>query len=57
MKLLRASSSLTFVHSLRIALEGEDIETYCSDAETTSLSSIAGAIGSSNRVCVLHEKD
>lgn len=57
MKLLCASSSLAFIHSLRIALEGEDIETYCSDAETTTLSSIAGPIGSSGRVYVLHEKD
>ena len=57
MQLLCSSSSLAFVHSLRIALEGEGIESYCSDAETTSMSSIAGPIGSSGRVYVLHEKD
>ena len=57
MKLLCSSSSLSFIHSLRIALAGEDIETFCSDAETTSLSSIAGPIGSAGRVYVLHEED
>ena len=57
MKLLCTSSSLAFIHSLRIALEGEDIENYCSDAETTSLSSIVGPVGSSGRVYVLHEED
>ncbi|WP_433852316.1 putative signal transducing protein [Stenotrophomonas nitritireducens] len=57
MKLLCSSSSLAFIHSLRIALAGEDIETFCSDAETTSLSSIAGPIGSAGRVYVLHERD
>ena len=57
MQLLCSSSSLAFIHSLRIALEGEGIESYCSDAETTSMSSIAGPIGSSGRVYVLHQKD
>jgi len=57
MKLLCSSSSLAFIHSLRIALEGEGIDTFCSDAETTSLSSIAGPIGSAGRVYVLHEED
>ena len=57
MKLLCSSSSLAFIHSLRIALTGEDIETFCSDAETTSLSSVAGPIGSSGRLYVLHAKD
>jgi len=57
MKLLCSSGSLAFIHSLRIALEGEGIETFCSDAETTSLSSIAGPIGSSGRLYVLHEDD
>ena len=57
MQLLCSSSSLAFIHSLRIALEGEGIESYCSDAETTSMSSVAGPIGSSGRVYVLHQKD
>lgn len=57
MKLLCSSSSLAFIHSLRIALEGEGIDTFCSDAETTTLSSIAGPIGSSGRIYVLHEED
>ncbi|WCE04103.1 hypothetical protein [Pseudoxanthomonas sp. JBR18] len=56
MKLLCSSSSLAFIHTLRIALEGEDIATYISDAETTSLSSVAGPIGSSGRLYVLHEE-
>ena len=57
MQLLCSSSSLAFLHSLRIALDSEDIETYLSDAETTSLSSIAGPIGSSGRLYVLHQED
>lgn len=57
MKLLCSSSSLAFVHSLRIALDGEGIETYCSDADST-LSSIAGPMtGSAARLYVLHEND
>ena len=57
MKLLCSSGSLAFIHSLRIALNGEEIETFCSDAETTSLSSVAGPIGSAGRLYVLHEED
>ena len=57
MKLLCASSSLAFVHPLRIALEGEGIESYCSDADA-SLSSIAGPMtGTAARLYVLHEGD
>lgn len=57
MKLLSSSNSLAFVHSLRIALDGEGIETYCTDADTT-LSSIAGPMtGSAARIYVLHEED
>ena len=57
MKLLCSSGSLAFIHSLRIALDGEEIETFCSDAETTSLSSVAGPIGSAGRLYVIHEED
>ncbi|RYG98045.1 MAG: DUF2007 domain-containing protein [Alphaproteobacteria bacterium] len=57
MKLLCSSGSLAFIHSLRIALDGEEIETFCSDAETTSLSSVAGPVGSAGRLYVLHEED
>lgn len=57
MKLLCASSSLAFVHPLRIALEGEGIESYCSDADA-SLSSIAGPMtGTAARLYVLNEED
>jgi Putative prokaryotic signal transducing protein len=57
MKLLCASNSLSFVHSLRIALDGDGIETYCSDADST-LSSIAGPMtGIAARLYVLHEED
>jgi hypothetical protein len=57
MKLLSSSNSLAFVHSLRIALDGEGIETYCTDADT-ALSSIAGPMtGSAARIYVLHEED
>ncbi len=57
MKLLRSSSSLTFVHSLRIALDGEGIDTFCSDADS-NLSSIAGPMtGTAARIYVLDEED
>lgn len=57
MRLLCASNSLAFVHSLRIALDGEDIATYCTDADAT-LSSIAGPMtGIAARLYVLHEED
>ncbi len=57
MKLLCASNSLAFVHSLRIALDGDGIETYCTDADST-LSSIAGPMtGIAARLYVLHEQD
>ncbi|MFZ5637851.1 MAG: putative signal transducing protein [Pseudomonadota bacterium] len=57
MRLLCASNSLAFVHSLRIALDGEDIRTYCTDADAT-LSSIAGPMtGIAARLYVLHEAD
>jgi hypothetical protein len=57
MKLLCSSSSLAFVHSLRIALEGEDIETYCSDADRV-MAGIAGPLTSgAGRLYVLHDED
>lgn len=57
MRLLCASNSLAFVHSLRIALDGEDIASYCTDADAT-LSSIAGPMtGIAARLYVLHEED
>lgn len=57
MKLLCSSSSLVFIHSLRIALDGEGIETFCSDADS-NLSSIAGPMtGSAARIYLLDEQD
>jgi hypothetical protein len=57
MKLLCSSSSLTFVHSLRIALDGEGIGTFCSDADS-NLSSIAGPMtGTAARIYLLDEED
>jgi hypothetical protein len=57
MQLLCSSSSLAFVHSLRIALDGEGIQTYCSDADSR-LSGIAGPMtGSAARLYVLNEDD
>lgn len=57
MKLLCSSSSLTFVHSLRIALDGEGIGTFCSDADS-NVSGIAGPMtGSAARIYLLDEED
>jgi len=57
MKLLCASNSMAFSQSLRIALEAEDIETFCSDPDF-ALGSIAGQVaGGGGRVYVLHEAD
>ena len=57
MKLLCASNNLAFVHTLRIALDGEGIGHHFSDADLT-LSSIAGPMtGSAARLYVLNEDD
>jgi Putative prokaryotic signal transducing protein len=57
MKLLCASNSIAFAQSLRIALDAEGIETYCSDPDL-ALASIAGPIGGGGgRVYVLDEAD
>ena len=57
MKLLSASNSAAFAQSLRIALEGEDIETFCSSPDL-ALATIAGPVaGGGGRVYVLHESD
>jgi len=57
MKLLCSSNSIAFAQSLRIALEGEDIETFCSDPDL-ALASIAGPVaGGGGRVYVLHDSD
>lgn len=57
MKLLCSSNSVGFAQSLRIALEGEGIETFCSEPDLV-LSSIAGPIGGgAGRVYVLHDED
>jgi len=58
MKLLCASSSMAFIHSLRIALEGEGIENYMSDEDRVFMGISAGpTVGSSARLYVLHEDD
>jgi hypothetical protein len=57
MKLLCASNSVAFAQSLRIALDAEGIDTYCSDPDL-ALASIAGPVaGGGGRVYVLHEDD
>ncbi|WP_242110530.1 putative signal transducing protein [Luteimonas aquatica] len=57
MKLLYAATSLSFAQSLRIALDQEEIEYYCSDADA-SVAGIAGPMGGSPaRFYVLHEQD
>jgi hypothetical protein len=58
MKLLCASSSLAFIHSLKIALDGEGIENYMSDADRVFMGISAGpTTGSSARLYVLDEAD
>lgn len=58
MKLLCSSGSLAFSHSLRIALDGEGIETYCSDADNVFTNIAGGSLaGSAARIYVLHEED
>lgn len=57
MKLLCASNSVAFAQSLRIALEGEGIECFCSEPDL-ALASIAGPVGGgAGRIYVLHEDD
>ena len=57
MKLLCSSNSVAFAQSLRIALEGEDIEAFCSEPDL-ALASIAGPVaGGGGRVYVLHDSD
>lgn len=57
MKLLCASNSVAFAQSLRIALDAEGIDAYCSEPDL-ALASIAGPIaGGGGRVYVLHEED
>jgi hypothetical protein len=57
MKLLCASNSEAFAQSLRIALDAEGIDAYCSEPDL-ALASIAGPIaGGGGRVYVLHEDD
>ena len=57
MKLLCASNSLSFAYSLRVALDGEGIETYLSDSDSSVSGILAPATGSSARVYVLHDDD
>ena len=55
--MLCASNSVAFAQSLRIALDAEGIESYCSEPDL-ALASIAGPIGGGGgRVYVLHEED
>ncbi|WP_457098188.1 putative signal transducing protein [Lysobacter sp. P5_B9] len=57
MKLLCSSTSISFVHSLRIALEGEGIETFCSDSDRVFSGFAGPMLGSASRLYVLHEED
>ncbi len=57
MKLLCATNSLSFAYSLRVALDGEDIETFLSDADSSVSGVLTPMTGSVARVYVLHEKD
>jgi hypothetical protein len=54
---LLCASSLAFVHSLRIALEGEDIETYCSDADMVMANITGPLTAGAARLYVLHDED
>ena len=57
MKLLCASNSLSFAYSLRVALDGEGIETFLSDADSSVSGVLTPMTGSSARVYVLHDAD
>lgn len=58
MRLLCASSSIAFIHSLRIALDGEGIENYLSDGDRVFIGISGGpTVGSSARLYVLNEAD
>jgi hypothetical protein len=58
MQLLCASSSIAFIHSLRIALDGEGIRNYMSDADRVFIGISAGpTVGGSARLYVLDEAD
>ncbi|MEZ5455588.1 MAG: hypothetical protein R3F04_05675 [Lysobacteraceae bacterium] len=56
-KLLCASNSLSFAYSLRVALDGEGIETFLSDADSSVSGVLTPMTGSSARVYVLHDAD
>jgi hypothetical protein len=49
MKLLCASNSVAFAQSLRIALDAEGIETYCSEPDL-ALASIAGPVAGGGNI-------
>ena len=58
MRLLCASSSIAFIYSLCIALDGEGIENYLSDGDRVFTGISAGpVVGSSARLYVLDEAD
>jgi hypothetical protein len=57
LKLLSASNSLSFAYSLRVALDGEGIETYLSDADSSVSGVLTPMTGSNARVYVLHDED
>lgn len=57
MKLLSASNNLPFIHTLRIALDGENIAHYFSDADMTVASMAGSMTASAGRLYVLHEED
>ena len=52
MQLLYASPSLGFGHTLRIALEGEGIDAFCSDADVSMAGLGSAAAGVHTRVYV-----
>lgn len=57
MRLLCSTTNLAFGHSLRIALDGEDIETHCSDADMV-LAGVAGPLTSgAMRIYLMNDED
>jgi hypothetical protein len=57
MRLLYTSTSLAFSQHVRVTLDREDIEYYCSDADS-SVAGIGGPMaGSQSRFYILHEQD
>lgn len=57
MQLLCTSDSVAFIQSLRIALEGEDIDVHCSDMLLNPWGPLGPVGGAGGRIYVMKEED